>query len=166
MQKLIKNGQLADDSWVLVKEANNPGILQVLQGRNLIVPLKFWNFFQDDIAEFWGQIAIWLDSDETVSDIKQPLDSFPLIALNFPAFTDGRSYSNARELRETFNYQGEIRAIGDVLRDQLFYMHRCGFDAFLLRHDQDPDECLSAFADFQTGYQSSIDQPLPLFRRR
>lgn len=166
MQKLIKNGELVDDSWVLVKEANNAGILQALPGRNLIVPFKFWKFFQQDIAEYWGDIAIWLNSDEDVNDIKEPLEGFPLIALNFPVFSDGRSYTNARELRESFSYQGEIRAIGDVLRDQLFYMHRCGFDAFQLRYDQDLEECLAALSDFKTGYQASIDQPQPLFRRR
>ena len=166
MQKLIKNGQLVDDSWVLVKEANNAGILQALPGRDLIVPFKFWKFFQEDIADYWGQVTIWLDSNENVNDIKDSLDRFPLIGLNFPVFSDGRSYTNARELRETLGYQGEIRAIGDVLRDQLFYMHRCGFDGFQLRSDQDPEECLSAFVDFQNGYQGSVDQPQPLFRRR
>lgn len=166
MQTLIKNGQLIDDAWVLVKEANDAGILQALPGRDLIVPFKFWKFQQEDIANYWGQITIWFDSDENVNDFKGSLDSFPLIGLNFPVFSDGRSYTNARELRENLGYQGEVRAIGDVLRDQLFYMHRCGFDAFQLRHDQDPEECLTAFSDFQNGYQASIDQPQPLFRRR
>jgi uncharacterized protein (DUF934 family) len=166
VQQLIKNGRLVDDTWVLVKEANNAGILQALPGRNLIVPFQFWKFFQPEIAEYWGEITIWLDSDEDVNDIKDSLHTFPVIALNFPVFSDGRSYTNARELRENLAYQGEIRAIGDVLRDQLFYMHRCGFDAFLLRHDQDPEECLAAFSDFKTGYQASVDQPQPLFRRR
>jgi len=166
VQTLIKNGQLADDSWVLVKEANNEGILQALPGRNLIVPLKFWKFFQEDVNNYMGQVTVWLDSDEDIEELAESLDRFPVIGLNFPVFSDGRSYSNARELRENLGYQGEIRAIGDVLRDQLFYMQRCGFDAFQLRHDQDPEECLTAFSDFQTGYQASIDQPQPLFRRR
>ena len=103
---------------------------------------------------------------ENVNDINLGEKSFSLIALNFPVFSDGRSYTNARELRQQLNYEGEIRAIGDVLRDQLFYMLRCGFNAFEIRHDQDPDLCLAAFNDFQTGYQASIDEPDPLFRRR
>jgi len=166
VQKLLKNGQLVEDPWVLVKEANNAGILQVLPGRQIIVPLKFWKFFQEEISEYWGEVTIWLDSSDNVSDIAESLDRFPVIGLNFPLFSDGRSYTNARELRENLGYQGEIRAIGDVLRDQLYFMHRCGFDAFQLRHDQDPEECLTAFNDFHTGYQASIEQPLPLFRRR
>lgn len=166
MQKLIKDGRIVDDYWVLVKEANHPSILQALPGRNLVVPLKFWQLYRDDIGQYGGNVTIWLNSDENVNDLGERVHEFPMIALNFPVFSDGRSYTNARELRETLKYRGEIRAIGDVLRDQLFYMHRCGFNAFAIRYDQDPQACLDALADFRTGYQGSIDQPLPLFRRR
>lgn len=166
MQKLIKNGRIINDHWIHVKEASDAGILHALPNRSIIVPLKFWNNHRAELDDYLGEATIWLDSHENVNDIPGPLEKFPLIALNFPIFSDGRSYTNARELREQLGYKGEIRAVGDVLRDQLFYMHRCGFDAFALRHDQDPDLCLKAFEDFKTGYQSSVDQPLPLFRRR
>ena len=94
------------------------------------------------------------------------LTLFPLIALNFPVFSDGRSYTNARELRQKYAFKGEIRAIGDVLRDQLYYMAQCGFETFEIRHDQEAELCLNAFKDFKTGYQSTITVPTPLFRRR
>ena len=94
------------------------------------------------------------------------MQALELIALNFPSFADGRAYSSARELRNNLGFKGEIRAIGDVLRDQLFYMARCGFDAFLLRDDQNVETALGAFDDFKDGYQVSVDKPLPLFRRR
>jgi uncharacterized protein (DUF934 family) len=81
-------------------------------------------------------------------------------------FRDGRPFSSARELRQNLGYNGEIRAVGDVLRDQIFYMSRCGFDAFVPRADQDLQECLRAFDDFHDAYQSSVMQPIPLFRRR
>ena len=166
MQKLIKDGQLINDRWVLVKEASNEGILSALPYRSIMVPLKFWKLYQTEIGEYTGEVTIWLDSMETPEDIPGDIHQFPLIGLNFPIFSDGRSYSNARELRDFYGYKGEIRAIGDVLRDQLYYMKRCGFDTFSIRHDQDPDSCLQAFHDFNTGYQASIDQPQPLFRRR
>jgi uncharacterized protein (DUF934 family) len=73
-----------------------------------------------------------------VEEIADDLEHFQVIALNFPAFTDGRHYSSARLLRDRYGYKGEMRAIGDVLRDQLFYMRRCGFDAFAVRPDRDP----------------------------
>lgn len=166
MQKLIKNGELAQDIWTVLQESTGPDVLKAVPGKNFIVPLKFWNLYRAELDDYQGQITIWLDSDEDVNQIGTDLAEFPLIALNFPVFSDGRSYTNARELREKLNYQGEIRAIGDVLRDQLFYMARCGFTAFQLRHDQDPELCLAAFTDFNTAYQGSIDEPNPLFRRR
>lgn len=166
MKKLIKNGEIVNDYWVTVKEASNTGILQALPGRNILVPLDFWRLYREELDEFHGEIAIWLDSNHNVNEIAGELDGFAMIALNFPVFSDGRSYTNARELRQELGYKGEIRAIGDVLRDQLYYMARCGFDSFDMRHDQDLEQSLKAFNDFQTGYQASIDQPLPLFRRR
>lgn len=166
MPKLIKNLAVVDDRWTVVKEATDTAILAALPGRDLIVPFRLWKLYPKDLGEHSGRIAIWLNSDEDVADIGNSLHEMSLIALNFPVFSDGRSYSNARELRESLQYKGEIRAIGDVLRDQIYYMHRCGIDAFSLRADQDIDECLRAFGDFRTGYQASIDEPLPLFRRR
>lgn len=166
MQKLIKDGCVVNDYWVLVKEASNAGILNALPGRSLIVPLDFWQLFREELEDFSGEVTVWLNSNENINQIAKELVSLPLIALNFPVFSDGRPYTNARELRESLGYSGEVRAIGDVLRDQLYYMSRCGFNAFSLRSDQDIEESLGAFDDFQTGYQGSIEQPLPLFRRR
>ena len=104
--------------------------------------------------------------NEFVDAIDTDLNDLPMIALNFPIFSDGRPYTTARELREVLNYRGEIRAIGDVLRDQLFYMAQCGFDSYLIRHDQDPVACIQAFDDFQTSYQGNVLTPDPLFNRR
>jgi uncharacterized protein (DUF934 family) len=166
MQKLIKNGSLTDNHWTILKVASGPEVLQAAPGKSFIVPLQFWKKYQDEIQDYNGNIAVWLDSDERPEQIGERLQKLQLIALNFPLFTDGRSYSNARELRQRFEFKGEIRAIGDVLRDQLYFMSRCGFDAFDLRQDQDPQLCLQAFSDFKTAYQSSIAEPDPLFRRR
>jgi uncharacterized protein (DUF934 family) len=166
MPTLIKDGKVERNDWTLLKTATGPEILSAVPGKNFIVPLQFWRNYQAEISEYSGEFALWLDSHENVNDIAEEVHSFPLIALNFPAFADGRSYTNARELRERLGYQGEIRAIGDVLRDQLYLMSRCGFNAFELRHDQDADDCLAAFKDFHTNYQGTVVEPLPLFRRR
>jgi uncharacterized protein (DUF934 family) len=88
------------------------------------------------------------------------------VEVNFPKFGDGRGYSIARLLRERYGYQGELRAVGEVVRDHLFYMESCGFDAFLLRDGEDPIEALTGFEDFSESYQGSVARPLPLFRRR
>lgn len=166
MQKLINTEAVIDNHWTVMKVATGPEILQAVPGKNFIVPVSFWKLYRQELDEYSGNIAIWLDSNEQVEQIGDELHSFPLIALNFPVFSDGRSYTNARELRQRYGFKGEVRAIGDVLRDQLYYMAQCGFDTFELRHDQDPALCLDAFSDFNTGYQSTIVQPTPLFRRR
>jgi len=88
------------------------------------------------------------------------------VEVNFPSFTDGRGYSIARLLRERHGYRGELRAVGDVQRDQLFYLARCGFDAFLLRDGQDAGESIAALTDFSEAYQASVERPQPLLRRR
>ena len=166
MTMLIKDGKACPDPWIMMNDADDGGALQTMPGKKLIVPLKFWRDHPEEIAEYDGEIAVWLNSDESVNDIGGKLHDLPLVALNFPVFTDGRSYTNARELRRELAYKGEIRAVGDVLRDQLFYMSRCGFNAFKLRDDQDMEACLAAFADFNTTYTATVLEPTPLFRRR
>jgi uncharacterized protein (DUF934 family) len=89
-----------------------------------------------------------------------------VVAVRFAKFGDGRAYSIARLLRERHGYKGELRAVGEVGRDQLYNMAQCGFEAFELRAGEDPQEALAAFGDFTTSYQSTTAQPLPLFRRR
>lgn len=163
---LIKHGTLVPDAWVLVRSPDELENLEKRSGEDLILPLALWLTEQQSIASRQGQTAVWLNSNEIPESIAGYLDRLPLVALNFPEFKDGRPYSSARELRQRWRYQGEIRAVGDVLRDQLFFMKRCGFDAFLLREDQNLDAALSAFHDFQDVYQPGIIQPLPLFRRR
>lgn len=113
-----------------------------------------------------GGLGIWLESHEEIEAVADDLAHFKVVALNFPVFSDGRHYSTARLLRDRYGYKGEVRAIGDVLRDQLFFMKRCGFDAFALREDRDAIEALESLRDFSETYQAATDQPLPLFRRR
>jgi len=166
MSKLIKDKVLVADAWTLLKESTGPEVLDVVRGKKLIVPLKFWLENAAEIALYEGAIGIWLDSNETPGMINSDLNEIPVIALNFPSFTDGRSYSSARQLRNVYSYRGELRAIGDILRDQIYYLSQCGFNSFSLRHDQDPELCLQAFEDFTTNYQATVSQPTPLFRRR
>ena len=94
------------------------------------------------------------------------LEGVTRVEVNFPKFADGRGYSTARLLRERYGYRGELRAVGQITRDLLFFMESCGFDAFELRAGEDPHEALAAFEDFSESYQASVARPQPLFRRR
>ncbi|MEZ2746387.1 DUF934 domain-containing protein [Halopseudomonas bauzanensis] len=164
MQQIIKGNQVVPDTWeMLAKDAN---LEQLTNSGDIIVPLAMWLEHAHALKARDGRLGVWLDADEEAESIADDLEHFAVIALNFPVFSDGRSYSNARLLRDRYQYQGELRSIGDVLRDQLFFMHRCGFDAYALREDHDPHAALASLNDFSEVYQAATDQPLPLFRRR
>ena len=88
------------------------------------------------------------------------------VEVNFPKFGDGRGFSIGRLLRERHGYRGELRAVGQLTRDHLFFLESCGFNAFELREGEDAAEALAALDDFSESYQATPARPVPLFRRR
>ncbi|MDX1748831.1 MAG: DUF934 domain-containing protein [Methylophaga sp.] len=110
--------------------------------------------------------AFWLCNTADIQLLDPFLDELELVCLNFPKFTDGRAYSQAVELRSHLKWRGEIRAFGDVLRDQLDHMHRCGFNSFAIREDKNVEEALKGLSSISINYSNSVLEPLPLFRRR
>jgi uncharacterized protein (DUF934 family) len=175
MQKLIKDGLIIDDTWTFVvkKESvakqEGDAVSAELPKGNIIIPLSVWqtqkNQLQSRLAN--NEIAIWLDSDETADMIEENVNSFPIIGVNFPIFMDGRAFSTARLLRERYGFKGELRATGNFIRDQLCYLRRCGVNCFAFANPEiNLEEAINSLNDFQEYYQASVDQPLPLFRRR
>ena len=154
---LIKLGQPEQDTWALSRdEASLP------ETRPAIVPLGVWREHRDDAS-----LAPWLPSDTQLdAPLYDALRQAPLIAIDFPSFTDGRGYSLARLLRERYGYSGEVRAVGDVLVDQLEYMRRCGFTAMALRDDQHPEDALRALSFISVRYQPDVEERQALFERR
>jgi uncharacterized protein (DUF934 family) len=110
--------------------------------------------------------VVRLEPTDDPASIADRLDRVARVEVNFPKFGDGRGYSIARLLRERYGYKGELRAVGEVVRDHLYYMENVGFDAFLLREGEDPVEALTGFDDFSEAYQATATRPVPLFRRR
>jgi uncharacterized protein (DUF934 family) len=107
-----------------------------------------------------------LEPTDDPASVADRLGGAARVEVNFPKFGDGRGFSIARLLRERYGYKGELRAVGQVARDHLYYMENCGFDAFLLREGEDPAEALAAFDDYSEAYQATVKRPVPLFRRR
>ena len=167
MTQIIKNRQAVNDDYTLVQlaEGDTPETL-ALPARAAIVPLSVWNARKAELQSRGTPVGVWLDVTEGPEAVADDLSALAVIAVNFPKFTDGRGYSTGRLLRERFGYQGELRAIGDVLHDQIFLMARCGFDAFALKEGKDIAKALVAFETFKTPYQAAVDQTQPLFRRR
>ncbi len=145
MRKIIRDGVIVDDSWQHVDDD------QALPEGDIIISHDRWLTERAALAEHPGRVGVCINGDTALDELVPALDDLPLIALDFPAFKDGRCYSHARLLRSRHGYRGELRAVGDVLRDQLAYMARVGINAFEVREDRSLEDALKAFEEF-TGY--------------
>ena len=141
-------GVVENDSWRMISddEALNSAIS--LPGQQLILPIPLWRSSGVNLAEQGHKVGVWLWPDDDPESLISIAQKLPIIAVHFPVFTDGRGYTHGKILRDRLGYIGELRATGDVLRDQIYFLSRCGFSSFALRADQNPEECLSALNDF------------------
>lgn len=165
--KLIKNRDIVEDSWkVLTLAANDTPESVKLPVGPLLVPLAVWRARRAELVRReWEQhdpLGVWLAPEDDPADIAADLDDFSVIGIHFPLAADGRGYSIATLLRTRYGYRGELRAFGAVGRDHLHYLHRVGFDAFVV---QQPELAITSLDDFSEAYQAAANQPLPLFRR-
>lgn len=164
MPKLIKDGAIATNDWQVIEKAEQPDTAPAPSGL-ILVHVSQWNTQQSNLSQR-SDVGVWLDSDDSPEGIEGNINNLPVIAVNFPAFADGRGFSLARLIRERQGYQGELRAIGHFMRDQLCYLQRCGFNAFDCDDDINAEEAISSLNDFTEYYQTSVNEPKPLFRRR
>jgi uncharacterized protein (DUF934 family) len=158
---LIKDRKIAEDVWTSVSDAEG----QLPEG-DIIVSLGLWQARRAELLGRNSRIGVSLNPENPPREIAADLDKLALVAVNFPASKDGRIFSTARLLRERYGYKGELRATGQFGRDQMFYLQRCGVNAFDLGEGRNVDDCLKALEDFSVTYQAAADQPLPLYRRR
>lgn len=162
--RVIRHGRVEDDAWTFVGlEGEVP--TELPEGP-VVVPLDAWRSRREALARRDEPVGVWLAPADDPGALAADLRTLPLVAVHFPKSTDGRGHSTAALLRGRYGYAGELRAFGDVGRDQLFYLKRCGFDAFALPPHRDPEEALVALATFSVRYQAGVDEPRPLFRRR
>jgi uncharacterized protein (DUF934 family) len=148
------------ESWRLLETLNE----EALRGK-IVLPLAAWLSRRTELAARVEPTGVWLRSDDDPQALGHDIFELPLIALQFPAYGDGRGYSSAVILRRR-GFRGELRAFGDIGRDHLFHLRRCGFDAFSLSAQRDPHDALAAFDEYSERYQGSVDESAPLFRRR
>ncbi|HEY4541876.1 MAG TPA: DUF934 domain-containing protein [Noviherbaspirillum sp.] len=165
MREIIKDKAIVKDEWTVLhlQEGEAPEAAVVPTGK-FIVPLTVWQAQRTQLLER-ADIGVWIASHERPEVLKDDVARLPVIAVDFPKFADGRGYSIAYNLRTRLGFTGELRAIGDVLRDQMFYMQRVGFNAFATREDRSIHEALKGLFDFSEAYQTAWDQKQPLFRR-
>ncbi len=162
MGNFIKDRKPADDSWTPFTGLEE---LDTLPTGDIYVPFKEWLERREELLKRNSRLGVILENTDDVDALADDLERLDLVVLQFPKMADGRAYSQARLLRERYDYKGEVRAVGDVLRDQVFYMQRCGFNAFEMREDQDLNSVLKAFDEMTVTYQPSTDEDMPIWRR-
>lgn len=163
MRKIISNRRIVEDGWRLLDPdallaPGEDGFVPELPAGDVVAPLKLWRLRRDELTGRAGRLGVLVAAHEEPEAFASELKHFDLVAVRFEKFSDGRGYSLARLLRERHGWRGELRAVGDLGRDQLLFLERVGFDSFELRAGADPRAALAAFNELPDAH--------PAFRRR
>ena len=145
--RIIKNNQIIDDNWLYIAD-DSP-----LQDGDITLSPQRWLTEKKYLTEHQGQLGLRLKTTDDIADISDDLEKFNLIELDFSVFTDGRSFSMAKLLKERYQFTGELRATGKFLRDQMFYLSRVGINSFNLGDNQDLEGAVTALNEFTVHYQ-------------
>ena len=158
MRHILRRRELIEDDWRYVGET-------VAEAAALIVPFAEFRTNPGKWRTYPGALGVRLTAADRVEDIGADLTRFTLIAVEFPTPTDGRGYSHGRILRTRLQFQGELRAVGAVKQDQIFFLARCGFDSFELAEGENVEEALRALQRYTVAYQPA-DARVPISRQR
>lgn len=160
---LIKDGVVEEDEWTDVSQDDSDS---VAHDGPLIVSLEQWRQSRSLLVRRNPPLGIRLQSDQPPELIVDDLDRFEIVVLEFPKLQDGRAFSYARLLRERYDFKGEIRAVGDVFQDQIYFMQRCGFTSYVLPEGRNPDGAIGALNSFSVAYQPAADDQLAAMQQR
>lgn len=164
MSRLIKDNAIVDDRYTTVAPAEDGSL--TLPAGPILVSLATWQAHREALLAHPHDKGVQLKPSEFADAIVDDVDQLALVAVEFPAFADGRGYSTGYILRSRYGFKGELRAVGDVFKDTLFYQQRSGFNAFAVRDDKNMDDALLGLQTFTTPYQGTANDPAPLYRRR
>ena len=156
---IIRDRVVVEDHWSHVPDLGEQAPSVALAQGDIIVSLRCWQARRELLRTRGRGVGVRLQESDDVGAIADDLDDIDVVALTFGTFTDGRGFSQARLLREQYGYSGEIRATGRFLLDQLFFMERCGFNAFEVNDEPELQGVLRAFSEISVRYQPSSDGP-------
>jgi uncharacterized protein (DUF934 family) len=158
---LVKSGRVVEDTFAAALDG-----APLPEHAAVLVPAARLIADADGIARRTAPTGVIWPNDRPVAELAPHLDRLAMVALVFPTFRDGRAYSQARQLRERYRYRGELRATGQVLRDQFLFLARSGFDAFEVSKPQDVSAFVDAMARYSVVYQPAADARVPALRLR
>lgn len=158
---LVRAEGVAPDDWQRFLPAEGAADALPPQGGRWLVPLALWLAHTDALRAL-GDIGVVIAPGDDVLRLEDRLDGLALVAVEFPAFVDGRGFSSGRLLRTRLGWQGEMRAVGDVLVDTVYYLARCGFDSFTVKPGHDAEHARRQFAAFSVDYQPQYVKPREL----
>ena len=152
-KKIIKDDRLVEDFWLLGLPAEGADTVAESVTKNWIISLEQWRQNREQLLASDGPKGVAISNDDDVLELADDVAHLDLICVEFPVAGDGRGYSQAKLLRDRLGFKNEIRAIGEVLTDQLFLMRRSGINAFDLQAGQDPEASLARLHPFSVSYQ-------------
>ena len=160
---ILHKGELAEDDWTLAEDGRaeiGPA------GGKVIVTLARWRAEREALLAAHSAVGVLVPNTADIEAVHAEISDRGLIALQFPTFTDGRALSQAVVLRKRLGFRGELRAVGDVIQDLVFWLGRCGFDSIVPRKDQNPEACRAALGEISVAYQAAADGHTPVWVRR
>ena len=160
---ILREGELAADNWSVVEDGRTD---VGSAGDRVIVTLARWRAEREALPIAHSAVGVLVPNTADIEATYPEIDDRPLLALQFPTFSDGRALSQAVVLRKRLGYRGELRAVGDVIRDLVFWLGRCGFDSIVPRKDQNLEACRAALREFTVAYQAAADEHTPVWIRR
>lgn len=158
-ERLLLNGEVVADTWTRVGDDD------ALTDADVLVSWARLQAQRDALRSHAGRVGVVVPNTVDIRLLHHDVGWLALVVLELPVFRDGRAYSQARILRDQLGYAGELRATGEVLRDQIFYLRRVGFDAFEVAPRHDPRRASAGLRDFSVSYQAAADDPNPIYRR-
>ena len=161
-RQIIKDGEIVGDAWIYLDDAAEVPS----DASSLLLSVERFQAEGPALLDAGHEVGVRFSTAHSGRELGGALASAHLVAVDFPKFTDGRGYTVAQRLRTQLGWSGPLRAVGDILPDQSFYLRRCGFDELDVRADKPIEDALAGLGTFSVVYQGAASDPRPLYRRR
>jgi uncharacterized protein (DUF934 family) len=162
--RILRKRSILEDDWTVIEDGRAD--VPLAAGGRVIVTLARWRAERAALLAAYAAVGVLVPNTADIEAVYPEIGDRPLIALQFPTFTDGRALTQAVLLRKRLGFTAELRALGDVIRDLVFWLGRCGFDSIVPRKDQNPEACLEALDEITVAYQAAADAHTPVWVRR